>query len=199
MAIQFADKKVLKQFIEDVDEVYGQKVEERITREEEAEAKANKRPKKKKEEPDKTSYNMHHPDDIIKLQNKTIIYYWGWLNEWDDDYSTIYDLITSDKYDAALVRVGEASDDGEERYCGDTDGADIYLERSVHLPIDWANFAFNTLPENRQIAHMLAKDWQFWQSGESISYEELARFQDYFQLIGDFFDLTDEFKENGIL
>jgi hypothetical protein len=44
-----------------------------------------------------------------------------------------------------------------------------------------------------------AIDWQNWQQYESPSYGELAEWQDYFKQLGKQFNLTDEFKENGII
>jgi len=41
--------------------------------------------------------------------------------------------------------------------------------------------------------------WQQWQSGQDLSYQETADWQDYFFELAEKFDLTDEFKENGII
>jgi hypothetical protein len=41
--------------------------------------------------------------------------------------------------------------------------------------------------------------WQHDSSQRSMTYGELATWQDYFQALADRFDLTDEFRENGIL
>ena len=44
-----------------------------------------------------------------------------------------------------------------------------------------------------------AIDWQNWASNESLSYSELAEWGEIFTKLGEKFDLTREFKENGII
>ena len=48
-------------------------------------------------------------------------------------------------------------------------------------------------------ARQLAIDWQNWASELSLSYNELIHYQNYFEQVAKKFNLTDEFKENGIL
>jgi len=48
-------------------------------------------------------------------------------------------------------------------------------------------------------ARQKAIDWQQWQTDQSLSYQEVADWQDYFYVLAEKFDLTDEFKENGII
>lgn len=48
-------------------------------------------------------------------------------------------------------------------------------------------------------ARELAIDWQTWQQEQSLSYGDLAEFASYFREIGDRFNLSDEFAENGII
>ena len=49
-------------------------------------------------------------------------------------------------------------------------------------------------------ATQYAKDWQNWVAdNQNISYGELADWQSYFTELAERFDLTDEFKENGII
>jgi hypothetical protein len=48
-------------------------------------------------------------------------------------------------------------------------------------------------------ARQKAIDWQIWQQEESLSYGELAEWQGYFEMLAEKFNLTDEFKENGII
>lgn len=48
-------------------------------------------------------------------------------------------------------------------------------------------------------ARKYAIDWQNWQSNQSMSYGELAQWNDIFQKLGEKFDLTNEFKENAII
>lgn len=48
-------------------------------------------------------------------------------------------------------------------------------------------------------ARQMAIDWQNWQSQESLSYGELSEWQEYFEGLGKKFNLTEEFKENGII
>jgi hypothetical protein len=44
-----------------------------------------------------------------------------------------------------------------------------------------------------------AQEWQAWQAEQSLSYMELAHWQEYWNTIGYQFDLLEEFKENGII
>lgn len=53
----------------------------------------------------------------------------------------------------------------------------------------------NTEDEARQYAI----DWQNWQAEQSMSYGELAEWQDVFTRLGVRFNLTEEFQENGII
>lgn len=48
-------------------------------------------------------------------------------------------------------------------------------------------------------ARALAIDWQTWASEQSPSYGELAEWQALFEMLGKKFNLTSEFRENGIL
>ena len=51
----------------------------------------------------------------------------------------------------------------------------------------------------REDAQQYAKDWSMWVSEESISYAELAEWQNIFRNFAERFDLMEEFKENGII
>ena len=44
-----------------------------------------------------------------------------------------------------------------------------------------------------------AIDWQTWAGEQSLSYGELADWAGRFEELGKQFNLTDEFKENGII
>ena len=48
-------------------------------------------------------------------------------------------------------------------------------------------------------ARQHAIDFQHWASERSLSYGELAEWQDHFATLAERFGLTDEFRENGIL
>lgn len=48
-------------------------------------------------------------------------------------------------------------------------------------------------------AEDLAKDYQTWQSEQSLSYGELVYYANRFEDIATKFNLTDVFKENGII
>ena len=48
-------------------------------------------------------------------------------------------------------------------------------------------------------ARQLAIDYQAYASEQSLSYGELADYQEYFETLAEKFNLTDEFKENGII
>lgn len=52
---------------------------------------------------------------------------------------------------------------------------------------------------NEGQARQIAIDWQIWVSEQSLGYGELAEAQAYFKRLAKKFDLTEEFKENGIL
>lgn len=47
-------------------------------------------------------------------------------------------------------------------------------------------------------ARDIAVAWQHWQSEQSLSWGEIADYQAYFEQLGQRFDLTEEFQENGI-
>lgn len=53
--------------------------------------------------------------------------------------------------------------------------------------------------ETSEQAQNLAIAWQYWFGEHSISYAELAEYQDYFTRLAKKYDLTEEFKENGII
>lgn len=53
--------------------------------------------------------------------------------------------------------------------------------------------------ESSDQATELAINWQQWASEQDLSYGELAEWTDLFTNLADTYDLTDEFKENGIL
>lgn len=55
--------------------------------------------------------------------------------------------------------------------------------------------SIQTIDEARQIA----MEWQQWIGEQSPSYIELADWQGYFEALAKKFNLTDEFKENGII
>lgn len=48
-------------------------------------------------------------------------------------------------------------------------------------------------------ARQTAIDWQNWQAEESLSIGELSEWEVYFEELAEKFNLTDEFKENGII
>ena len=48
-------------------------------------------------------------------------------------------------------------------------------------------------------AESLAIDWQHWQSEQSLSYGEVVYYQNYFEALGEKFNLTEVFKENAII
>lgn len=55
------------------------------------------------------------------------------------------------------------------------------------------------LIDNAEEARDFAIEWQGWASDRDLSYGELVDYADYFERLGKRFNLTDEFKENGIL
>jgi len=54
-------------------------------------------------------------------------------------------------------------------------------------------------PKTEEEARQYAIDWQNWASEQSLSYGELAEWGEIFEKIGEKFNLTEEFKENGII
>lgn len=54
-------------------------------------------------------------------------------------------------------------------------------------------------PTTPEEARQYAIDWQNWQVDQNLSYGELAEWQAIFTELGEKFDLTEEFKENGII
>ena len=56
-----------------------------------------------------------------------------------------------------------------------------------------------TKPNSASEARQQAIDWQAWQSEQSMSYLELAEWQAHFTQQAEKFNLTAEFKENGII
>ena len=48
-------------------------------------------------------------------------------------------------------------------------------------------------------AREIAVNFQSWASEESLSYEELNNYSGYFEELAEKFNLTEEFKENGII
>ena len=53
-------------------------------------------------------------------------------------------------------------------------------------------------PKTKEEARQYAIEWQEWQSNQSLSYGEMNEWQNEFERIGKEFDLTEEFRENGI-
>lgn len=53
--------------------------------------------------------------------------------------------------------------------------------------------------ESRPQAQDIAIEWQYWAGEQNLSMGELIDWQRYFEKLGEKFDLTDEFRENGIL
>jgi len=53
--------------------------------------------------------------------------------------------------------------------------------------------------KTRGEAEQAAIDWQNWQSKRKMAYSELSEWQEYFTKLAKRFNLTAEFKENGII
>lgn len=53
--------------------------------------------------------------------------------------------------------------------------------------------------KTKEEAQQFAQKWQQWQSEQSLSYGQLAKWSEYFTGLAKRFNLTDEFKENGII
>lgn len=64
----------------------------------------------------------------------------------------------------------------------------------------YMNISKVLLAKTADEARQYAIEWQEWQSGQSLSYQELADWQSVFQELADRFpELVEEFKENGII
>jgi hypothetical protein len=48
-------------------------------------------------------------------------------------------------------------------------------------------------------ASQIAIYWQNWASKKNLCYYEIAEWAEYFRVLAEKFDLTEEFKENGII
>jgi hypothetical protein len=53
--------------------------------------------------------------------------------------------------------------------------------------------------KNRSEAQSIAMDFKEWSSENSLSWGEIAKYNQYFMTLGKKFKLTKEFKENGII
>lgn len=58
------------------------------------------------------------------------------------------------------------------------------------------NFVF---PKTQGEARMYGIEWQNWASEQDLSWDEIAMHQNNLYLIAREFDLTHEFKENGLI
>lgn len=54
-------------------------------------------------------------------------------------------------------------------------------------------------PQTAEEARQQAIEWQNWQSDKDLSMGVIAQWGAYFAELGKKFNLTDEFKENGII
>lgn len=55
------------------------------------------------------------------------------------------------------------------------------------------------IPQTKEEAILYAIDWQSWASDQNLSYGDLAYWQGIFIELAEKFDLTDVYKENGII
>lgn len=53
--------------------------------------------------------------------------------------------------------------------------------------------------KSQEEARQIAIEFQEWSSNQDLSYSELNDYSDYFEILGNRFNLIDEFKENGII
>lgn len=54
------------------------------------------------------------------------------------------------------------------------------------------------VPKDAEEARQQAIEWQHWQSDQNLSWGESSEWSCYFEELAKKFDLTEEFKENGI-
>ena len=60
-------------------------------------------------------------------------------------------------------------------------------------------FTLNNTIKTKEDARSLAIDWQNWVSTQSLSYGEMFEYENFFRNLGEQFNLTEEFIENGII
>ncbi len=53
--------------------------------------------------------------------------------------------------------------------------------------------------ETAEAARNIAIDWQDWVANQSLSYRELNEWSNFFEILAKDFNLTEEFRENGII
>lgn len=56
-----------------------------------------------------------------------------------------------------------------------------------------------TYEERKEEARQAAIDWQIWQSEQSLSYGEIAFYEEIFYKLAKRYGLIQEFKENAII
>ena len=64
-----------------------------------------------------------------------------------------------------------------------------------------SSFRLKAIPniKTKEEARTMAIDFQRWASEENLSYGELVVYSGYFETLAKKFNLTEEFKENGII
>ena len=60
-------------------------------------------------------------------------------------------------------------------------------------------FTLNNTIKTKEDARSLAIQWQNWVSEQNLSYGEIFEYENFFRNLGEQFDLTEEFIENGII
>lgn len=55
------------------------------------------------------------------------------------------------------------------------------------------------VPTTAEEARQQAVEWQHWQTNQNLSWNEIHEWGAYFETQANKFDLTEEFKENGII
>jgi len=65
----------------------------------------------------------------------------------------------------------------------------------------WLKMELKPIEEvkSQEEARQIAIEFQEWSSNQDLSYSELNDYSDYFEILGNRFNLIDEFKENGII
>ena len=66
---------------------------------------------------------------------------------------------------------------------------------------DYRDICWNVqlqLIKTREEARQIAIEFQEWAQGENLSYSELAEYGGLFKILGNKFNLSEEFCENGI-
>ena len=112
------------------------------------------------------------------------------------------DLAQHIGHEIECVAYGDQAKDGEYKGQYPNVAIECVTCSEVLLDYDWVS-EFESIDwtaiTSKDEARQYAIDWQNWSSEQSLSYFELAEWCAIFEKLAEKFNLTDEFKENGII